>query len=536
VIDGIDVSRHQSTTPALGGLSFAFARATYGSYGDSKYAVHSAAFRAAGIVAGAYHFGRSTPSPELQVAAFLKAAGGADLLALDLESDGGNVPMSAAQARAFIAAVHAAGRKIGLYHSRSGFPSLGQDWNWVAKWGSAAPTGIPWAFWQWQGSPLDRNRFNGTLADLNRLGGRAPAPAVAPKESNVLLRANAASPVQTLVDVKKDDWVYRLDGTRLIQWSANYTVTSLGGSGIYDLIVVTTNKVTQYALILTSATTNRRPVGATPPATPPAPVVAPPPPPPVVTPPSPVVPPISTTPEHVGALQPPPWGFMTYGYFGETMSPNGLRAWLARSQTMAGYAAASAPLPVFVLLHGGPKPLGEEDGTWNLANWLAARGAVAVAIDYPTRSEDGQWTDSVAAIRSAIAAVRGKAASWGGDPSRITLVCHSFGGFFGELVAFTSGEVDRLVLVATEDRANEEYRASVGNPPDPLSLMASSARKVPTTVITGSADLVATVAEHQALVADLAASGHPGRWVVIDGANHNSILSDVGAIAAIMGG
>ncbi len=258
--------------------------------------------------------------------------------------------------------------------------------------------------------------------------------------------------------------------------------------------------------------------------------------PPVVTPPPPALPPISVTPDNVGAAQPPSWGFQIHGYAGETISPNGLRGWLARSRTMAGYAAVSAPLPVFVLIHGGPKPLGDLAGMDNLANWLAARGAVAVAIDFPSRAEDGQWTHSLAAIRAAIATVRAKAASWGGDPSRITLVCHSFGGFFGELIAFAGAEVARLVLVATEDRANAEYLASVGNPPDPRSLMASSARKVPTTVITASADLVATVAEAQSLVAALHSSGHPGRWLVIDGATHDSILSDVGAITAVLGG
>lgn len=259
--------------------------------------------------------------------------------------------------------------------------------------------------------------------------------------------------------------------------------------------------------------------------------------PPVVQTPAPAIPPISTTPEHLAAAQPPSWGYMTYGFSGEIVSGlNAWPAWVARSQTMAGYASiAGEKLPVYVLVHGGPKPLGGFDSIGNLANWLAARGAVAVTIDYPTRAEDGDWRASVSAIRLAIAAVRGKAEAWGGDPSRLTLVCHSFGGFFGELVAFTGTEADRLVLIATEDQANDIYLASVGNPPSPRALMGSSPRKVPTTVITGSADAVATVAEAQALVAALNAAGHPGRWLVIDGADHNSILSDVGTIAAVLG-
>ena len=264
---------------------------------------------------------------------------------------------------------------------------------------------------------------------------------------------------------------------------------------------------------------------------PPKPVLVPPP----ITPPAPVVPPIPTTPERIAAAQPQPWGFMTHGFAGEIVTKlNAWPAWVVRSVTMVSYAAVTAPLPVYVLVHGGPQPLGNFGGADNLGNWLAARGAVAVTIDYPTRSEDGDWKASVSAIRLAIAAVRARAAAWGGDPSRITLVCHSFGGFFGELVAFAGVEVDRLVLIATEDQANAEYLASIGTPPSPRALIGSSARKVPTTVITGSADAMATVAEAQSLVDALRAAGHPGHWLVIDGATHDSILSDVGTIAAVL--
>lgn len=160
---GIDVSAHQATTPPLAGLAFLFARATYGTRADVRYAEHVAHARAAGLVVGAYHFGRNLPVPD-QVAAFLAAAGTVDYYALDLESDRGNPPMTLGQARAFIAAVKATGRKIGLYRSESGFPSAGQDWNWVANW-SAAPR-IPWLFHQHRGAPLDLDRFNGTPAQL----------------------------------------------------------------------------------------------------------------------------------------------------------------------------------------------------------------------------------------------------------------------------------------------------------------------------------------------------------------------------------
>src|ERR1019366_6297080 len=43
---------------------------------------------------------------------------------------------------------------------------------WVAVWGSVPPT-RHWNFWQYQGVGIDRDRFNGTLADLHALAGIA---------------------------------------------------------------------------------------------------------------------------------------------------------------------------------------------------------------------------------------------------------------------------------------------------------------------------------------------------------------------------
>lgn len=187
-LDGIDISKWQPQTPSLRGLAFGIARATYATTIDPKYAMHVANFRKAGLVVGAYCFGVGFKPVHEQVRVFLNAAKGADLLVLDLERDSTKT-MTQAEAREFIRLVHAAGHKIGLYHSRSGFPELGQDYNWVAQWRSTPPTGIKWAFWQLQGSPLDRDKFNGNKAQLLALAGRAPieppAQPVPPKEAPV---------------------------------------------------------------------------------------------------------------------------------------------------------------------------------------------------------------------------------------------------------------------------------------------------------------------------------------------------------------
>lgn len=213
-LNGIDVSRWQTNTPGLYGQSFAFARATYGTTRDLKYSMHVTNFKRAGIVTGAYHFGVGWTTPEAQVKAFLDTVktNPADLLILDLERDSTKT-MTHTQARRFIQLVQQTGRKIGLYHSRSGFPSLGQDYNWIAQWGSNPPTSITWKFWQWQGSPLDRNKFNGTLTDLKRLAGipvATPPPAPAPIFTPTFVRVKPGS-----------WWQYRVSGNR----TAGYTIT-----------------------------------------------------------------------------------------------------------------------------------------------------------------------------------------------------------------------------------------------------------------------------------------------------------------------
>jgi nucleoid-associated protein YgaU len=180
--EGIDVSSHQATTPQLTGRDFLFARATYGRTPDSLYKKHTLAARAAGLVVGAYHFGTAASPGAEQAHAFLAAAGAADLFVLDLEKEADKPKMTDAQAREFIATVKAAGHRVGLYASLSGFPlTLGQDYNWVAAWRTTPPA-IPWAFWQYRGSPLDLDRFNGDHAALFRFAGRT---VVVPKPSPI---------------------------------------------------------------------------------------------------------------------------------------------------------------------------------------------------------------------------------------------------------------------------------------------------------------------------------------------------------------
>lgn len=177
MLEGVDVSVFNGP-PSLSGLDFLFARSSYGNGVDSGFAHHISRAKTAGLVTGAYHFGNGLSTPAEQAALVLRTAKDVPLIVLDLERDTSKT-MTPAEAGAFIRAIHVAGRRIGLYHSRSGFPSLGQDYNWVAQWGTAPPSGIAWAFWQYQGIRLDRDRFNGNLVALHHLA-NLPSPVIPP--------------------------------------------------------------------------------------------------------------------------------------------------------------------------------------------------------------------------------------------------------------------------------------------------------------------------------------------------------------------
>ena len=189
MLNGLDLSGYQHATPSLTGLSFVWAKATEGTgYADPMYPVHTAAALRAGIVHGAYHFGHAGVDPVAQARFLVSHAPHAQLYALDSE---GSTRMTRGEVGAFFATIKVArpGEKLALYESLSGYDQhAGQDFNWVATWGSTPPS-VPWTFWQYTSSGaapgysgrLDLDHFNGDLAALHALAGIAaptsPAPA-----------------------------------------------------------------------------------------------------------------------------------------------------------------------------------------------------------------------------------------------------------------------------------------------------------------------------------------------------------------------
>lgn len=244
---GKDVSHWQTTSdwaPGDGpGLRFLIARATVGTKPDDKYAAHIAKARNAGLVTGAYHFNYDAISVSDQVDAFLRAAGTVDMYALDVEGDNA---FSLAQTKAFITRFkNLTDKKIGLYMSSSGFfLDAGQDWNWIALWGTNTPPSKPWDIWQFGpegGEDGDLVKSASTLA-------RIQATDI---EGEPLSTAAITNETPALTDVLVGDKLFDLDGTTLLTTS---TVETLGrpspfGVGTKRAVYATISGVRRLALV-----------------------------------------------------------------------------------------------------------------------------------------------------------------------------------------------------------------------------------------------------------------------------------------------
>jgi lysozyme len=197
-IQGIDVSHWQGTVNwaavKKSGKTFAFCKATEGAtYTDPTFAANWAGMKAAGLVRGAYHFGRPGTDPVAQANRFcdvVKPTHGDLQMMLDLETTDGKTP---AQVRSWVVAfinriVARTGRPgiiyTGFYFWRD---SAGNGSNlncplflaaYVSNPAPYVPAAWPfWTFWQYTSTGtcsgvsgnVDRDAFNGSLTGLNNL-------------------------------------------------------------------------------------------------------------------------------------------------------------------------------------------------------------------------------------------------------------------------------------------------------------------------------------------------------------------------------
>jgi GH25 family lysozyme M1 (1,4-beta-N-acetylmuramidase) len=197
-VQGIDVSHWQGTvnwtSVRSSGKRFAFCKATEGTtYTDPQFATNWSHMKSAGLIRGAYHFGRPGTDPVTQANRFCNVVGpttGDLQMTLDIEATDGKTP---SQVRSWIVAF------INQIKSRTGRPGIiytgfyfwrdsagnGSNLNcplWLAAYVSNPANYVPaawttWSFWQYTSSGtcpgvsgnVDRDAWNGTLTGLNNL-------------------------------------------------------------------------------------------------------------------------------------------------------------------------------------------------------------------------------------------------------------------------------------------------------------------------------------------------------------------------------
>ena len=201
-----DLSHHNETVDfgkmKAAGIVGVIHKATQGlTYVDETYASRRAQAQDAGLLWGAYHFGVGGDGSD-QAEYFLDVTKPDDgtLLVLDYEPNLTGPTMSLDQAREFVEHVgETTGRWPGLYSGHlikeqlGGVlppdPQLSKCFLWIAQYNGPRPLNVPptfrtWTFWQYTDGvhgPVphsvdgvgrcDRNKFNGTLAQLRRLWG-----------------------------------------------------------------------------------------------------------------------------------------------------------------------------------------------------------------------------------------------------------------------------------------------------------------------------------------------------------------------------
>lgn len=198
---GIDVSSYQPvlTAATISDYDFLFVKATDGGpmSRDPNFASNWAALQKSGKIRGAYHE-LSGGSPSAQAALFMSAMTSeglqdGDMLAVVVSDypdvDGEKVQQFAGDVTGACKAAKVNCPLI-VYSDLSFLPDLGdvkQYALWIADYNPSAPQSVEpwgtWAFWQWTDSPVDKDAFNGTTAQLTAwINGYKKKPAPTPDD------------------------------------------------------------------------------------------------------------------------------------------------------------------------------------------------------------------------------------------------------------------------------------------------------------------------------------------------------------------
>jgi acetyl esterase/lipase len=228
--------------------------------------------------------------------------------------------------------------------------------------------------------------------------------------------------------------------------------------------------------------------------------------------------------------------------------------------------APGARRPVVVMIPGGPLPVGNRDYLWSLARTVAGRGAVVFTADYRSSpAYGGGYPATFADVACAIRTARQRAPRLGGDPSRVTLVAHSFGGFPGAVLALSAtdyatkgegclsttgdGRPDAFVGIAgvySLDHVGPEFLvtffggdratapAAWGAGDFGVLVARANRRTPPIRLVAGTNDSVSPPARAAEVSAALAAAGYDVAVTVEESTNHDTVLFRLATVDAIV--
>ena len=180
MLKGIDISTWQGSNPHLEDGEFCIIRSTYGIYKDNRFEQNSKVWSESGKPFGFYHFAYPDKgfTPKQEAVAFLnivKPYIGKALLVLDYEAEAHKYGEK--WALEFMDYVYKETKIKPLFYTNAGalgkYPNIAKKYPlWVAHWGVKKPITKPWTnytLWQYRGSPLDLDYFNGTVNDWKKL-------------------------------------------------------------------------------------------------------------------------------------------------------------------------------------------------------------------------------------------------------------------------------------------------------------------------------------------------------------------------------
>ena len=228
---------------------------------------------------------------------------------------------------------------------------------------------------------------------------------------------------------------------------------------------------------------------------------------------------------------------------------------------------AGGPWPLILLVPGGPQPLRDQPALLasTLAPALVHEGAVVMTIQWRQGPHFGgaAFPEEIADIACAIGVARAVGASYGADPSRVTLVGHSMGGWAGAVLALTpsvftpaegtclstvgslrpdrfvtvAGAFDALTLVddiAMKDLLGiDEAHAAAADPFTLIETYLPGEHPSPITLIHGTADVDVPLSVSREFQAAAEARGYAVSLVEVAGAEHHTVLTEPETVATI---